>query len=78
MADVDGTVYNFPSGPETGDVIVKHYLMQWRDVDCGPVTYRSWHVTDAPDPTGVFYAGPKCGVTPITGAFVTATWTVIN
>ena len=53
------------------------YVMNWMDPDCGspPGPLRAW-VAPVDDPTGVYYVaggGPaRCGVTPITGAWVAA------
>ena len=52
------------------------YLMRWFDPDCGSPTYRTWQVSDAPDPTGLQYSGPKCGGTAISGAVVAASWVI--
>lgn len=69
MANLDATFGSFNTATST-----KHYLMQWKDVDCVTTTYRFWHVTESPDPTGIQYSGTKCGGSAITGAFVSATW----
>lgn len=68
FASSDGTF-----GPT---LVVTYFFMRWKDVDCVPVTYRTWIVTDDPDPTGLHYAGPKCGVTAITGAVIAASWSI--
>jgi len=50
------------------------YLMGWNDVDC-PGTTRIW-LAPIPDPTGIYFVsgggGTRCGVTPITGAYILA------
>lgn len=66
---IGGTILPAPaSGPTT------FFLMRWLDVDCGLTTYRTWIVSNNPDPTGINYVGTKCGATPITNAVVAATW----
>lgn len=50
---------------------VRRVKMRWLDVDALPtVVYRIWVVPEQPDPTGVFYTGPKTGSTPISGATI--------
>lgn len=50
---------------------VRLIKMVWLDVDALPtVLYRVWTVTDQPDPTGLFYTGPKSGSTAITNATI--------
>lgn len=63
----DGS-YTFPP------VVVRYYKMRGQDVDCGPLTYRTWIVTDTPDYTGVQYTGPRCGATPFAHVAIADTW----
>lgn len=65
---------SFSSG-EGSPNTVTYYLMRWKDEDCPGVTYRTWVVTQIPDPTGIRYGGSKCGATAISGAVVAASWT---
>ena len=78
MAADDALPLDFSSvdGSFGPPLVTTYFFMRWKDVDCGPVTYRTWIVTDAPDPTGAQYVGPKCGGTAITGAVVAASWSV--
>lgn len=46
--------------------LVDAWLMLGKDVDCGPLTYRSWVVRDTPDFASALYTGPRCGATPFT------------
>jgi hypothetical protein len=55
---------------------VPYYKMRGRDVDCGPITYRTWVVQDMPDPTETFYAGPRCGATPFADIVIAEQWQV--
>jgi hypothetical protein len=88
MADVDGNCIvplgtfgaTAPSGVALGawDLVgtggfVFIYKMQAVDPDCGPLTYRTWVVTGAPDFAAAQYAGARCGVTPLTNVVVAAT-----
>ena len=51
--------------------LVRRLTMVWVDVDALPsIVYRTWVVTDYPDPTGAQYTGAKSGATAISGAFV--------
>lgn len=54
--------------------IYTYYLMRWQDVNSSSITYRIWTVVDNPDPTGIFYTGPKSGGAAISGAVVVGTW----
>lgn len=62
-----------PSPPAGGSVI--YYVMRGRDVDCIPVTYRTWTVTGSPDATGSQYLGAKCGINPLTDIVVVHKYT---
>lgn len=64
---------NYEPPPPPGPVT--YYKMRWVDVDCMTPTVRTWIASGAPDPTGLQYAGPKCGATPITGATAQFSWT---
>lgn len=65
----------FFEGTVGSTVSQNYFMMRWLDVDCLPtVTYRVWVVTSLPDPTGVHYAGSKCGATAISGAVIAASW----
>lgn len=56
--------------------VTNYYLMRWLDSDCIGSTpvYRTWVVTNSPDPTGAFYSGTKCGATAIFSAVIAAEW----
>ena len=47
-------------------VFKTYYVMRGKDIDCVPVTYRVWTVLGAPDTTGSYYTGVKCGSSPLT------------
>jgi len=63
-------------GTAVSPSIVSYYKMRGKDVDCGPLTYRTWVVSGAPDPTGALYVGARCGVTPFTEVVIAETWQV--
>lgn len=63
------------NGINIGEMPTTYYLMRWADPDCMTTTYRTWVVTGSPDPTGLQYAGVKCGGTAISGAIISAQWT---
>lgn len=69
---VDYTTFSYPT-PPPGTII--YYVMRGRDVDCGPITYRTWTVTGSPDTTGLQYSGPKCGANPLADITVVFTYT---
>ena len=51
------------------------FKMRARDVNCGPLTYRTWVVRGIPDFTGASYAGPFCGMSVnFADVVVAATW----
>lgn len=56
--------------------ITTYYVMRGKDVDCGPITYRTWTVTGGPDTTGSQYSGPKCGGSPLEDIVVVFTYVV--
>ena len=68
----DRTQFTLPE-PPPGTII--YYVMRGRDIDCVPVTYRTWTVINTPDTTGVQYSGPKCGSNPLTDIVVTYSYT---
>jgi len=51
-----------------------YYKMRGQDVDCGPLTYRTWVVSGVPDYTGAQYTGTRCGATPFSNVTIAATW----
>lgn len=56
--------------------VVRWYRNIWFDPDCMTPTPRTWNSPNASDPTGLYYSGPKCGATPITGARWLMSWLV--
>lgn len=67
-----GSVYSIPGSGTVASVTV--YFMRGRDVDCGPVTYRTWTVLNTPDITGALYTGSKCGGSALTDIVVMSKW----
>jgi hypothetical protein len=60
-----------------GVVLVTYFKMRGKDIDCLPtITYRTWVVSDTPDPTETFYGGPRCGVTPFADIVIADQWQV--
>ncbi len=53
-----------------------YYKMRGQDVDCGPLTYRTWIVADQPDFLASQYSGPRCGVTPFSHVIVVEKWAI--
>jgi len=61
----------------SGVTLTLYFKMRGLDVDCLPtVTYRTWVVQDAPDPTATEYAGPKCGANPLVDVVIAEQWVV--
>lgn len=56
--------------------ITNYFKMRGRDVDCVPLTYRTWVVSGAADPTGASYLGARCGVTPFVDVVIVESWQV--
>jgi len=69
-----GTLYpsNILPSPPIGSIT--YYVMRGKDPDCGPVTYRTWTVENAPDTTGAQYIGTKCGANPLEDIVVILTY----
>lgn len=70
---LDRTNFFLPSPPVGAQT---YYVMRGKDVDCGPITYRTWTVTGGPDTTGSQYSGPKCGANPLEDIVVVFTYVV--
>ena len=88
MATLDGDFGGGLTNAYTGDRIglregsytfqpvrLTYFKMRGQDVDCGPLTYRTWIVTDAPDFIGTQYTGSRCGVTPFSNVVIADSWT---
>jgi hypothetical protein len=72
---LDGSGELFNSGG--GVALVTYFKMRGKDVDCLPtITYRTWVVSDVPDPSEAFYGGPRCGVTPFADVVIADQWQV--
>lgn len=56
--------------------VTNYYKMRGKDVDCIPLTYRTWVVSGVPDPTGASYVGTRCGVTPFAEVVIAEAWQV--
>lgn len=83
----ESAVYNSPSFPANDTMsqlftgaappppaIINYYAMRAIDPDCPILTYVSWVATGSPDITGAQYAGPRCGISPLSDITITAKW----
>ena len=57
-----------------GTSVTNYYAMRAIDPDCLTLTYVAWVVTGNPDTTGIQYAGPRCGISPLSDIIITAKW----